>query len=100
MSRRCYGLQRCHSEAAARKAIATGRINGLPDGLIDPVQADSKWGTQTDPTKQRGMHAHQIGAETAAGTARVATTKPVQQAAIKAVAESRLSAALQVFDVF
>ena len=70
VSRRSYAAQRGVSEAAVRKAIATGRITTLPDGTIDPARADSEWGAQTDPAKQRGQHAKKMGAETAAGTAR------------------------------
>ena len=81
VSRRSYAAQRGVSEAAVRKAIATGRITTLPDGTIDPARADSEWGAQTDPAKQRGQHAKEMGAETAAGTARAAATKPVPQAA-------------------
>jgi|GEM_PF-566843 len=88
VSRRSYAAQRGVSEAAVRKAIATGRITTLPDGTIDPMRADSEWGAQTDPAKQRGQHARQMGAETAAGTARAAATKPVPQAAIRAVADT------------
>lgn len=40
-----------------RKTIATGRITTLPDGTIDPARADSEWGAQTDPAKQRGLQA-------------------------------------------
>ena len=87
VSRRSYAAQRGVSEAAVRKAIATGRITTLPDGTIDPGRADSEWGAQTDPAKQRGHHAKQMGAETAAGTARAAATKPVPQAAIRSVAD-------------
>ena len=57
VSRRSYAAQRGVSEAAVRKAIATGRITTLPDGTIDPAQADSEWGAQTDPAKQRGQQA-------------------------------------------
>ena len=81
-------MRRGVSEAAVRKAIATGRITTLPDGTIDPDRADAEWGAQTDPAKQRGLHARQMGAETAAGTARAAATKPVPQAALKAVADT------------
>ncbi len=88
VSRRSYAAQRGVSEAAVRKAIATGRITTLPDGTIDPARADSEWGAQTDPAKQRGQHAKQMGANTAAGTARAAATKPVPQAAIRAVADT------------
>ena len=88
VSRRSYAAQRGVSEAAVRKAIATGRITTLADGTIDPTKADSEWGAQTDPAKQRGQHARQMGAETAEGTARAAATKPVPQAAIRAVADT------------
>ena len=81
-------MRRGVSEAAVRKAIATGRITTLPDGTIDPDRADAEWGAQTDPAKQRGLHARQMGAETAAGTARATATKPVPQAALKAVADT------------
>ena len=91
VSRRSYTEQRGVSESAVRKAIATGRIMTLPDGTIDPAQADSQWGTQTDPAKQRGQHAKQMGADTSAGTARTAATKPVPQAAIRAVADTLLN---------
>ena len=86
--RRSYAAQRGVWEAAVRKAIATGRITTLADGTIDPARADSEWGAQTDPAKQRGQHARQMGADTAAGTARAAATKPVPQAAIRAVADT------------
>ena len=88
VSRRSYAAQRGVSEAAVRKAIAAGRITTLPDGTIDPARADSEWGAQTDPAKERGQHARQMGAETAAGTARAVATKPVPQAAIQAVADT------------
>ena len=88
VSRRSYAAQRGVSEAAVRKAIATGRIATLVDGTIDPDRADAEWGTQTDPAKQRGQQARQMGAEIAAGTARAAATKPVPQAALKAVADT------------
>ena len=71
-----------------RKAIATGRITTLLDGMIVPARADAEWGAQADPAKQRGLHARQMGAETAAGTARAAATKPVPQAAIRAEADT------------
>ena len=89
VSRRSYAAQRGVSEAAVRKAIATGRITTLPDGTIDPATADSEWGAQTDPAKQRGQQARLMALETAAGTTRAAAaTKPVPQAALKAVADT------------
>jgi hypothetical protein len=85
---RSYAAQRDVSEAAVLKAIATGRITTLPDGTIDPDRADAEWGAQTDPAKHHGQHATQMGAETAAGTARAAATKRVPQAATRAVADT------------
>lgn len=74
------------SHTAVRKAIATGRITALPDGTIDPEQADREWGAQTDPSKQRGEHAQAIQRATAAETASAPpATKPVPRAAIDAV---------------
>ena len=88
VSGRSYATQRDVSEPAVRKAIATGRITTFPDGTIDPNQADSEWGNQIDPAKQRGQHACMMAAETADGTARAAATNPVPQAALKAVADT------------
>jgi hypothetical protein len=81
-------MRRGVSEAAVRKAIATGRFSTLLDGTIDPARADAEWGAQTDLAKQRGQQARQMGAETAAGTAKAAATKPVLQKAIRAVADT------------
>jgi hypothetical protein len=88
VSRRSYAAQRGVSEAAVRKAIATGRITTLPDGTIDPAKADIEWSAQTDPAKQRGQHALQMGADTAEGTAGAAATNPVRLAAIRAAADT------------
>ena len=57
VSRRSYAAQRGVPEAAVRKAIATGRITTVPEGTIDPAEADPEWGAQTDPATQRCMHA-------------------------------------------
>jgi len=43
MSRRSYAAQRGVSEAAVRKAIATGTITALPKGTINPWQTNSEW---------------------------------------------------------
>ena len=89
LSRRAYAAHRGVSEAAVRKALATGRITLEPDGTIDPEKADAQWDSQTDPAKQRGKHSQRLSVETAAATASVkkpeAGTKPVPQAAIDAV---------------
>lgn len=39
--------------SAVKKAIDTGRISTLPDGSINPVQADREWARNTSPAKQR-----------------------------------------------
>ncbi|KFI32636.1 hypothetical protein CG51_00720 [Haematobacter missouriensis] len=85
VSRRRYASMRGVSDMAVRKAIASGRISVEADGTIDPAKADAQWDSQTDPAKQRGVHAQSLGAQTAAGTARAAATKPVPKAAIDAV---------------
>jgi hypothetical protein len=87
ISRRAYAVLRGVSDTAVRKAIATGRISVEADGSIDPAKADAQWDAQTDPAKQRGPHARDLGASTAAAT-RVAGTKAVPQAAIQAVADT------------
>lgn len=55
VSRRSYAAQRGVSEAAVRKAIATGRTTTVHEGTIDSEEANPEWGTQTDPAKQRGQ---------------------------------------------
>ena len=85
MSRRQYAAHRGVSHTAVGKAISSGRISLEADGSIDPVTADRQWDAQTDPAKQRGVHAQALGTRTAASTARAAATKPVPKAAIDAV---------------
>lgn len=86
LSRRGYASHRGVSEAAVRKALASGRISLEPDGTIDPAKADAQWDQQTDPSRQRGAHARELGNATAAVTR--AATKPVPQAAIQAVSDT------------
>lgn len=88
LSRRAYAAQRSVSEASVRKAIATDRITTLQDGTIYPDRVDPECGAQADSAKQRGQQARLMAAETAAGTATEAATKPVPQAALKAVADT------------
>lgn len=85
VSRRRYASMRGVSDMAVRKAIASGRISVEADGTIDPERADAQWDSQTDPAKQRGVHAQNLGTRTAAGTARAAAVRPVPKAAIDAV---------------
>ena len=89
VSRRAYAAHRGVSHTAVAKAIATGRISPEAEGSIDPAKADRQWDEQTDPAKQRGQQARQVAAATAAGTSRAAAaTKPVPQAALKAVTDT------------
>ena len=91
LSQRQYAAHRGVSHTAVAKALATGRISAEPDGSIDPVKADRQWDEATDPAKQRGVHARQLGADTARGTAAAKAqigTKPVPRAAIEAVNET------------
>ncbi len=88
VSRRAYAALRGVSEAAVRKALATGRIPAEPDGTIDPVRADLMWDAATDPAKQRGVHARNLGWDTAAALRIAAGTKPVPRQAFAAVAET------------
>lgn len=89
VSRRKFAQMRGVSEAAVRRAIASGRISVEPDGTIDPDKASREWDAHTDPAKQRGANAQALGTATAAGTARAReATKPVPRAAIEAVGET------------
>jgi hypothetical protein len=51
------------------------------------------WDASTDPAKQRGAHARDLGRGTAAATRAVAGTKPVPRQAFAAVAPRRVTAA-------
>lgn len=89
LSRRQYAAHRGVSHTAVGKAIASGRITLEADGSIDPVKADRQWDAQTDPAKQRGVHARALGSATAASTARAsAATKPVPRAAIESMSDT------------
>jgi hypothetical protein len=89
LSRRQYAAHRGVSEAAVRKALASGRIGLEPDGTIDPARADREWAAKTDPAQQRGAHARDLQAATADATARArAGTKPVPRAALEAVTDT------------
>ena len=88
LSRRAYAALRGVHESAVRKAIATGRITTEADGTIDAAKADAMWDASTDPAKQRGAHARDLGRGTAAATRAVAGTKAVPRQAFAAVAET------------
>ena len=88
VSRRAFAALRGVSEAAVRKALATGRIPAEPDGTIDPVRADLMWDAATDPAKQRGVHARDLGRDTAAALRIAAGTKPMPRQAFAAVADT------------
>lgn len=59
LSRRGYAAHRKNrglsggTEAAVRKAIASGRIDVLSDDTIDPARADAQWAAATDKNKIR-----------------------------------------------
>lgn len=88
LSRRAYAALRGVHESAVRKAIASGRITTEADGTIDATKADAMWDASTDPAKQRGAHARDLGRGTAAATRAVAGTKAVPRHAFAAVAET------------
>jgi len=47
LSIRAYARHRGVTDTAVHKAIRSGRINALPDGTIDPDQADGQWERNT-----------------------------------------------------
>ena len=74
LSRRAYAALRGVHESAVRQAIATGRITLEADGTIDAAKADAMWDASTDPAKQRGAHARDLGRGTAAANEAAAGT--------------------------
>lgn len=48
LSIRAYARHRGVSDAAVRKAIATGRITPEADGTVDPQRADAEWARNTE----------------------------------------------------
>ncbi|WP_127476580.1 elements of external origin [Sulfurivermis fontis] len=48
LSIRAYARHRGVSHVAVKKAIDSGRITTLPDGTIDPDQADAQWTRNTE----------------------------------------------------
>lgn len=48
LSIRAYARHRGVSDAAVRKAIATGRITPEADGTVDPQHADAQWARNTE----------------------------------------------------
>ena len=48
VSIRAYARHRGVSDAAVRKAIATGRITPEPDGTLDPERTDAEWARNTE----------------------------------------------------
>lgn len=48
VSIRAYARHRGVSDAAVRKAIATGRITPEDDGTVDPSRADAEWARNTE----------------------------------------------------
>jgi len=83
LCRLARGARKCRAQA-----IASGRITTEADGTIDAAKADAMWDASTDPAKQRGAHARDLGGGTAAATRAVAGTKAVPRQAFAAVAET------------
>lgn len=94
LSRRAYAAHRKArglsggTDAAVRKALATGRISLEPDGTIDPKRADRDWEIATNPSQQRGEAAIAQGVEAARETKEADEHKPVPTAAVNAVNEA------------
>jgi hypothetical protein len=61
ISIRAYARHRGVSDAAVRKAIATGRVTPETDGTIDPQRTDAEWARNTEAprtgTRTRPVHA-------------------------------------------
>ena len=97
LSRRAYARHRAEaglpgqSEAAVRKAIASGRITTLPDGTIDPARADKAWAAGTDGAKQRSETAMSAGVAAARETRERDERRPVASSAVQAVEEGASS---------
>lgn len=51
LSIRAYARRRGVTDTAVHKAIRSGRIQALPDGTIDPDQADAQWERNTSAPK-------------------------------------------------
>ncbi len=51
LSIRAYARHRGVTDTAVHKAIRSGRIEALPDGTIDPDQADAQWARNTSTPK-------------------------------------------------
>lgn len=51
LSIRAYARHRGVTDTAVHKAIRSGRIEALPDGTIDPDQADAQWARNTSAPK-------------------------------------------------
>jgi len=61
ISIRAYARHRGVSDAAVRKAIATGRITPEADGTLDPQRADAEWARNTEAPRT-GTRAHAVKA--------------------------------------
>lgn len=98
LSRRAYAAHRKArgliggSDAAVRKAIATGRIDVEADGSINPSRADAQWAASTDKAQQRSEASHAQGVEAARETIAAGEQKPVTRAHVEAVNEGAAEA--------
>lgn len=99
LSRRAYAAHRKArgltggTDAAVRKAIATGRIDVEPDGSINPARADAQWAAATDKAQQRSASSVAQGVESARATVEADEHKPVTRAHVEAVNEGAEQAA-------
>lgn len=75
------------TDAAVRKALATGRIGLEPDGTIDPVKADRQWELATNANFQRDDAAIEQGLDKARATLASNERRPIPQSAVDAVNE-------------
>lgn len=71
ISIRAYARHRGVSDAAVRKAIASGRITPEADGTLDPQRADAEWARNTEAPRT-GTRARAVKAAVPPETATVA----------------------------
>lgn len=74
VSIRAYARHRGVSHVAVMKAINTGRITPLPDGSIDPAEADAQWAKNTAGPRTGRQDAHQGSNPPPEGNAAAAST--------------------------
>jgi hypothetical protein len=60
ISIRQYAKHRGVFHEAVRYAIKTGKITPLPDGTIDPAQADKEWAEYVDTGNQQSSNSYRL----------------------------------------